>query len=197
MATQIEPTTPDEETEELNSVSDALINGKSVNAALMRLVTVYGGAAESSDTNAQLIDKLVDLAGGGGSSDADVFWVNFTASTTENHWIADKTFDEIFEAEDEWKTVKGKIQPLGLILNFDSRIHGFRDDMVMDRGGSGITTISYSRLVPADGDNDYEWEELSLVGLFVPIPETSDVGKVLMAGPNTVYWESLDISDAE
>ena len=40
---------------------DTLENGKSVNAALMRLVDALGGEVELSDTNAQLIDKLAPL----------------------------------------------------------------------------------------------------------------------------------------
>ena len=54
-------------TEEQNSnnlaLEDILENGKSINAALMRLVYACGGEVELSDTNAQLIDKLVPLLG--------------------------------------------------------------------------------------------------------------------------------------
>lgn len=64
-------------TEEENSnnlaLQDILENGKSINAALMRLVDALGGEIELSDTNAQLIDKLVlllaNLLGNSGTDD--------------------------------------------------------------------------------------------------------------------------------
>lgn len=46
---------------ELPELADILENGKSVNAALMRLVQAFGGQPKLSDSNANLIDKIAKL----------------------------------------------------------------------------------------------------------------------------------------